>query len=152
MSEGQQQRAAGALGGTSAEIGPVVGWPIVVELFVSDLDRSLAFYRALGFGIDRRYEDYVLLRRGDMRLAIQGDTHVVEGPHYFTPHIGRAPRGTGVEISIQVADVDAEHIRAKTAGLNIVKPMQDRPWGARDFRLADPDGYFLRITSPLTGE
>jgi uncharacterized glyoxalase superfamily protein PhnB len=48
--------------------------------------------------------------------------------------------------------VDAEYIRAKTAGLNIVKPIQDRPWKARDFRLADPDGYFLRITSPLRGE
>jgi lactoylglutathione lyase len=132
-----------------AELGPIAGRPIVVELFVSNIDRSLAFYKALGFDVERRYEDYVLLRRGDIKLAIQGDAHAVEGPHYFTPHIARTPRGTGVEISIQVADVDAEHIRAKTAGLNIVKSMQDRPWGARDFRLADPDGYFIRITSPL---
>ena len=122
---------------------------IVVELFVHDVDRSIAFYRALGFDVARRYEDYVQLRRGEIRLSLQGDTHAVTGPHYFTPHIGRFPRGTGVEISIQVADVDAEYIRAKTAGLNIVKPMQDREWGARDFRLADPDGYFVRITSPL---
>jgi lactoylglutathione lyase len=122
---------------------------IVVELFVHEMDRSIAFYRALGFDVARRYEDYVLLRRGEIRLSLQGDAHAVAGPHYFTPHIGQFPRGTGVEISIQVADVDAEYIRARTAGLNIVKPMQDRPWGARDFRLADPDGYFLRITSPL---
>jgi len=122
---------------------------IVVELFVHDVDRSIAFYRALGFDVARRYEDYVQLRRGEIRLSLQGDTHAVTGPHYFTPDIGRFPRGTGVEISIQVADVDAEYIRAKTAGLKIVKPMQDREWGARDFRLADPDGYFLRITSPL---
>ena len=122
---------------------------IVVEFFVHDVDRSIAFYRALGFDVARRYEDYVQLRRGEIRLSLQGDTHAVMGPHYFTPDIGRFPRGTGVEISIQVADVDAEYIRAKTAGLNIVKPMQDREWGARDFRLADPDGYFLRVTSPL---
>jgi lactoylglutathione lyase len=122
---------------------------IVVELFVRDVDRSVAFYKALGFGVARRYEDYVLLRRGEIKLSLQGDAHVVAGPHYFTPNIQQFPRGTGVEVSIQVADVDAEYIRAKTAGLNIVKPMQDRPWGARDFRVADPDGYFLRITSPL---
>jgi len=124
--------------------------PIVVELFVRDVDASIAFYKALGFGVARRYEDYVLLRRGEIKLSLQGDAHAVAGPHYFTPHIGTFPRGTGVEISIQVADVDAEYIRARTAGLNIVKPMQDRPWGARDFRVADPDGYFLRITSPLS--
>ena len=122
---------------------------IVVEFFVRDVDASVAFYKALGFVVARRYEDYVLLRRGEIRLSLQGDSHVVAGPHYFTPHIQQLPRGTGVEVSIQVADVDAEYLRAKTAGLNIVKPMQDRPWGARDFRLADPDGYFLRITSPL---
>lgn len=135
-----------------AEPGSVAGRPIVVELFVGDIDRSLAFYRSLGFDVAKRYDDYVLIRRGDIRLALQGDAHAVAGPHYFTPHIGRTPRGTGVEISIQVADVDAEHIRAKTAGLTIVKGIQDRPWGARDFRVADPDGYFLRITSPLKGE
>lgn len=131
------------------EPSPLESRGIVVELFVRDVDRSIAFYRALGFDVARRYEDYVLLRRGEIKLSLQGDAHAVAGPHYFTPHIQQIPRGTGVEISIQVADVDAEYIRAKTAGLNIVKLMQDRPWGARDFRVADPDGYFLRITSPL---
>lgn len=130
----------------------IAGRPIVVEFFVRDIDRSLAFYRALGFGIAKRYEDWILISRGDIKLALQSDTHVVEGPHYFTPNIGQVPRGTGVEVAIQVTDVDAEFIRARTAGLNIVKPIQDRPWKARDFRLADPDGYFLRITSPLVGE
>jgi len=128
------------------------GRPIVVELFVSDVERSLAFYRKLGFSVAKRWEDWVLMRRGTIGLTLQGDAHAVAGPHYFTPEIGRFPRGTGVEISIQVDDVDAEHIRARSANLNIVKPIQDRPWGARDFRLADPDGYFLRITSPLRGE
>jgi lactoylglutathione lyase len=135
-----------------AEPGQVAGRPIVVELFVSDIERSLAFYRSLGFEVAKRFDDYVLIRRGEIRLALQGDAHAVTGPHYFTPHIARTPRGTGVEISIQVADVDAEYIRAKTAGLTIVKGIQDRQWGARDFRVADPDGYFLRITSPLEGE
>jgi catechol 2,3-dioxygenase-like lactoylglutathione lyase family enzyme len=131
------------------ETSPLESRGIVVELFVHDVEASIAFYKALGFSVARRYEDYVLLRRGEIRLSLQGDSHVVAGPHYFTPHIRDFPRGTGVEISIQVADVDAEYIRARTSGLNIVKPMQDRPWGARDFRVADPDGYFLRITSPL---
>jgi catechol 2,3-dioxygenase-like lactoylglutathione lyase family enzyme len=130
----------------------IAGRPIVIEFFVSDIERSLAFYKSLGFDVAKRYEDWMLLRRGDIKLSLQGDTHAVAGPHYFTPHIQRTPRGTGVEVSIQVSDVDAEFIRAKTAGLNIVKGIQDRPWKARDFRLADPDGYFIRITSPLRGE
>ena len=125
---------------------------IVVEFFVRDVDRSIEFYAHLGFSVAKRWEDWVLLRRGETRLGLQGDAHAKEGPHYFTPNIGRFPRGTGVEVSVQVEDVDAEYARALAAGLNIVKPIQDRSWKARDFRVADPDGYFVRITSPLRGE
>ena len=125
---------------------------IVVELFVHDVERTIVFYRALGFDVMKRYQDWLILRRGNVKLTVQGDKHVTEGPHYFTAEIGRFPRGTGVEIVIQVEDVDAEYLRARRASLNVVKPIQDRAWKARDFRLADPDGYFLRVTSPLQGE
>jgi lactoylglutathione lyase len=36
----------------------------------------------------------------------------------------------------------------RRSGYPLAAPMQDRPWGLRDFRVADPDGYYLRITTP----
>lgn len=125
---------------------------IVVELFVSDVERSIAFYEALGFRVAKRWKDWLILERDGVKLTLQGDSHAVAGPHYFTPTIGRHPRGTGVEIVVQVDDVDELHETARAKGLNVVKPIQDRDWGARDFRVADPDGYFVRFTSPLRGE
>lgn len=122
-----------------------------VELHVADVERSLAFYEALGFRVERRWEDWIRLDRDGADLVLFGDAYVRGHEHYFTPHIDRAPRGVGVEIVIEVDDVDAVLAAAIAAGLDIVKPMQDRPWKARDFRLADPDGYFLRFTSPLAG-
>jgi catechol 2,3-dioxygenase-like lactoylglutathione lyase family enzyme len=122
-----------------------------VELHVSDVERSLAFYGALGFRVERRWEDWIRLDRDGADLVLFGDAYVRDHDHYFTAHIDREPRGVGVEIVIEVDDVDAVLAAAEASGLNIVKPMQDRPWKARDFRLADPDGYFLRVTSPLAG-
>ena len=122
-----------------------------VELHVANVERSLAFYEALGFRVERRWEDWIRLDRDGADLVLFGDGYVRSHEHYFTPHIDRAPRGIGVEIVIEVDDVDDVLALATAAGLNIVKPMQDRPWKARDFRLADPDGYFLRFTSPLSG-
>ncbi len=29
----------------------------------------------------------------------------------------------------------------------MIEPLLVRPWGLTDFRVADPDGYYLRITS-----
>jgi catechol 2,3-dioxygenase-like lactoylglutathione lyase family enzyme len=125
---------------------------IIVEFFVSDIDRSVAFYEALGFTVAKRFEELLTLEREGVRLRLHGDAHVVNRPHYFTPNIGRHPRGTGVEVVVQVDDIDALYADAQARGLNIVKPIQDREWGARDFRVADPDGYFVRLTSPLRGE
>jgi lactoylglutathione lyase len=125
---------------------------IVVELFVSDVEASIAFYQALGFRVAKRWRDWLILQRDGVKLTLQGDSHAVAGPHYFTPHIGRRPRGTGVEVVVQVDDVDGLYGDAQRASLNVVKPIQDRDWGARDFRVADPDGYFIRFTSPLRGE
>ena len=123
-----------------------------VELFVSDVERSIAFYEGLGLHVRRRWETWVQLVRGDSIIVLQGDAHAVEGPHYFTPNIGRKPRGTGVEIVFEVDDVDATYAAAEAHGVDIVKPIRDREWKARDFRIADPDGYFVRFTSVLKRE
>jgi uncharacterized glyoxalase superfamily protein PhnB len=55
--------------------------------------------------------------------------------------------GIGVEIVLEVADVDAAYRRAVDAGARVHGPVQARPWGLRDFRLTDPDGYYVRVTS-----
>ncbi|MBM4407715.1 MAG: hypothetical protein FJ038_03725 [Chloroflexi bacterium] len=123
-----------------------------IELFVSDLARSRAWYEALGFRLVREYGDWQMLALGDNIIDLQGDGHATAGPHYFTPEIGRFPRGTGVEISIEVEAIDEFYARVRGLGVDIVKPIQDRPWKARDFRVADPDGYFLRFTTPLRRE
>lgn len=119
-----------------------------IELFVADLDRSLAFYGALGFRVAIRRGDWVLLDRDGARLALQGDAHAVAGPHYFSAHLERRPRGVGVEVPIEVAELDAVHEPAQRLG-SVVHELSDRPWAARDFRVADPDGYYLRFTTPL---
>ena len=57
-----------------------------------------------------------------------------------------AARGAGVEIVLEVEDVDAAFDAAERAAARVVEPLRDRPWGLRDFRVVDPDGYYLRIT------
>jgi catechol 2,3-dioxygenase-like lactoylglutathione lyase family enzyme len=120
-----------------------------VEFHVADVEASLTFYEALGFRIVRRWEDWVHLARDGAELVLMGDAYLRSHDHYFTLYLDRSPRGVGVEVTIEVGDVDAVYASAQAAGLRIVKPIQDRDWKARDFRLADPDGFFLRITSPL---
>jgi len=36
--------------------------------------------------------------------------------------------------------------RVQDAAYVVAEPLQRRRWGLRDFRITDPDGYYLRVT------
>jgi predicted enzyme related to lactoylglutathione lyase len=44
---------------------------------------------------------------------------------------------------LQVRDVDAEFARLQAAGVDVVEPPVDQPWGLREARIRDPDGLML---------
>ena len=122
-----------------------------VEFFVSDMERSLAFYRSLGFEVVRHWEGWALLDRDGARLSLQADAYARSHPHYFTTNLD-GPRGVGVEVPVEVSDLDAAFSAASAVEGAVVKGITERARGARDFRIADPDGYFVRFTTPLKGE
>lgn len=118
-----------------------------MELFVEDMDRAIAFYRdVLGFELVRCDEGYASIRRGEVVLGIGPITKLPEEGGYFTQPRLRHHRGLGVEIVLEVEDVAAEEERMLATGWPIETSLQDRPWGLADFRLTDPDGYYLRVT------
>jgi uncharacterized glyoxalase superfamily protein PhnB len=50
----------------------------------------------------------------------------------------------GVEtrgVYIVVRDVEAVHARAVAAGAPIIRPLQDTPYGSREFAVRDPEGH-----------
>jgi uncharacterized glyoxalase superfamily protein PhnB len=53
----------------------------------------------------------------------------------------------GVELVLEVDDVVSERDQVVAAGWPLEQDLQDRPWGLTDFRLIDPAGYYLRVTS-----
>jgi lactoylglutathione lyase len=120
-----------------------------MELFVDDLDASVAFYGdALGFRVERRDEGYVSMRRGTVVLGLGPVAKLPErgaGPGFTRQRLA-AGKGAGVEIVLELDDVEqvrALHERCRELA---VEALQLRPWGLHDFRIVDPDGYYLRIT------
>lgn len=105
-----------------------------------DLDLCVDFYtRVLGFVVTDRRDGYVALVRGNVRIGAT--------PAWETVHQAARSVPTGVEIVIEVDDVHAEAEQVRAAGWPIEAEVADRPWGLTDFRVHDPDGYYLRLTS-----
>jgi lactoylglutathione lyase len=48
---------------------------------------------------------------------------------------------------LEVDDVTTERDQIAAAGWPLDEDLRDRPWGLTDFRLLDPAGYYLRVTS-----
>jgi lactoylglutathione lyase len=134
----------------------VSGMGLRLELFVEDMGESVCFYqRVLGFEIVREEpEDYASLRSGDIMLGIGPIAKLPETGGYFTWSIASQRRGLGVEIVMEVDDLSAAHRRVLDSGHPVFEAPQQRPWGLWDFRIVDPDGYYLRVTSRAqeTGE
>ncbi len=116
-----------------------------LELFPADVDSTVAFYvGVLGFSITKDDRPtggrYVAVRRdgvlvGLAEAPVAGDS----------PEARRPP--TGVEIVVEVDDVRAERDRIVAAGWPLDSDLEERPWGLTDFRVLDPDGYYLRFTN-----
>jgi lactoylglutathione lyase len=114
-----------------------------LEIFPADLNATVRFYvDLLGFSVaeDRRTDQlpYLAIQRDEVRIgmvAVQGGYPVHRQPP------------TGVEIVLEVDYLHAERDRIRLAGWPIQEDIQRRPWGLQDFRVLDPDGYYLRFTS-----
>jgi catechol 2,3-dioxygenase-like lactoylglutathione lyase family enzyme len=117
-----------------------------VELFVSDVSRSAAFYReVLGFETLREAPSgYTSIGRQGAVLGLIDIAQVPER-HPARPKPGHAA-GLGVELVVVVEDVAAVHARAAASGQAEVSALVAQPWGLTDFRIVDPDGYYVRIT------
>ena len=112
-----------------------------IELFPSDLARTTQFYERLGFevtGLSDGPPAYASLELGDVRIGVC-QAEPVE------PGLRTIPAGT--EIVIEVDDIHALRDDAVAAGIVLADDLTTRPWGLVDFRVHDPDGYYLRFTS-----
>lgn len=120
-----------------------------LELFVDDIERALAFYTGvLGFQVGKQTEDgYTALARGDAaislnkRQSLPSDHPVQAGPG--------EPLGRGVEVVLYVEDVQAAYDGVVASGWPRSSELVLRPWGEQDFRVLDPDGYYLRISNSV---
>lgn len=126
------------------------------ELFVTDTAATLKFYEAtLGLVPPEgwSYDGYVPLNSGSVTIGVQTAENL-RPDHHFSKEKLSGPRGVGVEIVIEVADVNGAYDRAHAVAAEVggaSEPLVDRPWGVRDFRLIDPDGYYVRVTEVRAG-
>src|SRR6266700_331375 len=117
------------------------------ELFTKDPEKSVNFYtKFLDFEILYSNDRYFSIKRDFVVIGIGYASKLREG-HYFRPEVITERKGLGIEIVLEVDDIQNEYEKVKESGYPITENLTKHEWGLTDFRLVDPDRYYLRITS-----
>jgi lactoylglutathione lyase len=128
--------------------------PLLPELICSDIERSVRFYvEAAGFALRyaRPEERFAFLDRDGAQLMLEQSTD-----RAFLAAALEHPYGRGVNLQIEVADVEDLHARVLAAGAPIYLALEEKWYrrdrtllGSRQFIVQDPDGYLLRFFQDL---
>ena len=114
------------------------------SLTVNDVQASLAWYRdVLGFSVEREF-----VRDGALRIVSirAGNVRFLLGQDDGTKGVDRV-KGVGFSLQLTTGqDIDAIASRVKEMGGALASEPEDA-WGARVFRVRDPDGFLLVISS-----
>lgn len=128
---------------------------LVPELIVSDLGRSLRFWCDLvGFRVayERADEGFAYLGMGEAQVMLAAQAGMGRWITAAMEH----PFGRGINLQIAVEDIAAPLARLKDDGwpLHFAPEEEwyragDIETGLRQFAVADPDGYLVRLSQSL---
>jgi catechol 2,3-dioxygenase-like lactoylglutathione lyase family enzyme len=127
-----------------------------VNLVVSDMAASVAFYRSLGIAIPDRdplWDDHHRSAEvpGGIDLDLDSEAFAPKWNAGWPGSSGRTGVVMGLRVSTR-ADVDRIYEDVTTAGYRTQQPPYDAFWGARYAIVEDPDGNAVGIMSPIDPE
>jgi len=107
------------------------------QFLVDDLDRSIRFYRKLGFTFGEPWEGFYAIG-----LLDGLELHLKEAPknqderrhRHDNEHLDAAAGVDGIEGFFE---------QCVANGVTILKPLIPTAWGTKDFYVEDPDGYII---------
>ena len=105
----------------------------------NDRDRSRDFYASLGFRVVHEDTNYVICARDEVQIHLSWH----EG-WYIDP----ATNNTQIRIHIRHVDTFYAHCQ-KLGVVHPNGPLEDKPWGNREFTVLDPDHACIAFYEPV---
>jgi catechol 2,3-dioxygenase-like lactoylglutathione lyase family enzyme len=107
------------------------------QFLVDDLDRSIAYYRRLGFTFGEPWDGFYAI--GDLDGL---ELHLKEAPKNQAERQYRRDN-KHLDASAGVDGIEEFYERCIANDATILKPLAATAWGTKDFYVEDPDGYII---------
>lgn len=116
-------------------------------IFVRDIPASRHFYEdLLGMQVETDFGANVGYAGGLAIWEVGSAYQFVHGRAVEdVPALGR----DNLELYFETDDIDAVWERLSAAGVTVISPIREQPWGQRVLHIADPDGHLVEIGEPM---
>lgn len=114
------------------------------NLIVSDVERSMAFYRdVLGFAVQMTVPDapphvFAIMTSGSIEVFLNAP----EAAYAEYPAFKNQPIGGTLTLFIEVTEIEAAYARLAPL-VKVVMPFEKKWYGMTEFAFLDPDGYII---------
>ena len=115
------------------------------QFLVDDLERSMAFYRKLGFTFGEPWDGFYAIGHLD-----GFELHLKEAPKNPAERAFRREH-QHLDAAAGVDGVEAYYEQCVARGVTIHLPLTATEWGTKDFYVVDPDGYVISFGGTPTG-
>jgi catechol 2,3-dioxygenase-like lactoylglutathione lyase family enzyme len=107
------------------------------QFLVDDLERSMTYYRKLGFTFGAPWDGFYAIGELDGL-----ELHLKEAPKSGADRRYRREH-EHLDASAGVDGIEAFYARCVANGAAILRPLTATAWGTADFYVEDPDGYVI---------
>jgi catechol 2,3-dioxygenase-like lactoylglutathione lyase family enzyme len=104
------------------------------QFLVEDIDRSLTYYRKLGFSFGEPWDEFYAIGQLDGL-----ELHLKEAPKNAAERQWRRDH----EHLDAAAGIEAFYERCVANDIMIIRALTPTAWGTKDFYVEDPDGYII---------
>ncbi|MFO1142449.1 MAG: VOC family protein [Amaricoccus sp.] len=116
----------------------------LITLGVADLERSRAFYAALGWEAAQAQEGVIFIQLAGQVLALFGVDDLADDMHAPRGSLGKGAVTLARNLPTE-AEVDAAFAQALAAGATALKRPEKVFWGGYSGYFADPDGHVWEL-------
>ena len=114
------------------------------QFLVDDLERSIVYYRKIGFSFDDPWEGFYAIG------YLNGlEVHLKEAPKNQADRQWRRDH-EHLDAAAGVDGIEAFYEQCLANGVTVIKPLAPTAWGTKDFYVEDPDGYIISFGGRAT--
>jgi len=126
-----------------------------IQFSVADLSTTQAFYAGiLELDVQRSFTspgapEHLLVDMDGIAIIFVEEGDVIRAHPMLEQRLGMFPRGVGVTLHFDVQNIEAINDAILEEDLEILYPLELKPYGVKELWCFDPDGYLVVLNEPF---